>query len=327
MRILFFVAVSFLFLACELEKEYHVNGGRIFGTSYRIVYESSEDHHNEIHSLLDSFNRSLSTYDSTSIISRINRCEEGVVPDPFFKKVFRTAQMVTAQTNGAFDMTVAPLVNAWGFGFQKMADVTPELVDSLLQFVGMHHIDIINGKVVKKIPGVMLDGGAIAKGYGVDVVASHLASLGVKNYMVEIGGEVATRGHNPQGNFWRIGIDRPIDDPLVLERKTELIVHLSGESLATSGNYRNFYIRDGKKYAHTIDPRTGYPVSHNLLSATIIAPNCMLADAYATACMVIGLEESIELIERLTDVEACFIIDSDGEYEVIYSSGFHQLLR
>ncbi|WP_026473777.1 FAD:protein FMN transferase [Alkaliflexus imshenetskii] len=316
-----------LFGCGSKENSYQVNEGWIFGTTYRIVYDSKEDHHESIRALLDSFNRSLSTFDSTSVISRVNRGEEGVVADPFFKHLFKNAEKITRETNGAFDMTVAPLVNAWGFGFKKMDSVNQQIVDSLLQFVGMDFVTIQDGVIVKNKPGVMLDGSAIAKGYGVDVVASHLKSYGIRNLMVEIGGEVSTLGVNPKGQLWRIGIDRPIDDPSASNRELQMIIGLSGQALATSGNYRNFYVKDGIKYAHTIDPRTGFPVNHSLLSASVIAADCMSADAYATACMVLGIDESLALIESLPGVEACFIYHTESGEQVVYTTGFDQYIH
>jgi thiamine biosynthesis lipoprotein len=308
-------------------KEYVYNEGKVFGTFYHFVYDGGAgDKHDEIKALLESFNKSLSTYDTLSTISRFNRGEKDVVADPYFTRVFNTAAEVSEKSNGAFDMTVAPLVNAWGFGFSKMDQVTDQVIDSLKQFVGMQYVSIKNGFVVSTKTGVMLDASAIAKGYGVDVVAEFLKDKGVSNYMVEIGGEVVTAGVNPKGNLWRIGIDKPVDDPMVINRELQLIIQISGKGLATSGNYRNFYVKDGKKFAHTINPKTGYPVQHSLLSASIIANDCMTADAYATACMVIGLDESMALIESLPGIEGCFIYQTDSILEVKYTSGFGQFI-
>ncbi|GAO28163.1 FAD:protein FMN transferase [Geofilum rubicundum] len=223
-------------------------------------------------------------------------------------------------------MTVGPLVNAWGFGFQNRSDISDELIDRLLLLVGMDQVWLEGERVLKKQPGVMLDGAAIAKGYGVDVVADFLAQKGITNYLVEIGGEVVTAGINSRGIAWRIGIDKPVDDTTASQREFQMIIEVSGRALATSGNYRNFYMEDGKKYAHTIDPRTGYPVEHSLLSASIIAPSCMEADAYATACMVMGLEASKDLINRLPDVEACFIYHTDVGDEVFLTEGFETMV-
>ncbi len=173
----------------------------------------------------------------------------------------------------------------------------------------------------------MLDVNAIAKGYSSDVVANFLKSKGVKNFMVEIGGEIVTNGINSKGEIWKLGVDKPIDDPSALNRELEMIVEISGKAMATSGNYRNFYIKDGKKYAHTINPKTGYPVQHNLLCATIIADDCMTADALATACMVIGFEEGVKLIESIDGVEAAFIYNDNSQNKVYMTSGFQRYVK
>jgi FAD:protein FMN transferase len=322
---LFFGLLSGLW-GCQPPLNYFVNEGLIFGTSYRMVYEGREDHHLAIKEVLNDFNSSLSTYDSLSVISRVNRNDSAVLADTYLRELITTGRRITQETNGAFDMTVAPLVNVWGFGFQNRSEITDHLIDSLLLLVGMDQIWLEGDKVIKKQAGVMLDGAAIAKGYGVDVVADYLARQGIENYLVEIGGEMVTAGINSRGTFWRVGIDKPVDDPTAAQREFQLIIEVSGKALATSGNYRNFYIEGGKKLAHTIDPRTGYPVEHSLLSASIIAPGCMEADAYATACMVLGLEASKDLVRRLPDVEACFIYHTDVGDEVFLTDGFEALV-
>ncbi len=315
--------IVLLFGCSTKHTSYIYNEGEVFGTFYHFTYDNSAgDKHKEIMALLEMFNKSLSTYDESSTISRFNRGDVDVVADTFFKHVFETAIEISEKSFGAFDMTVAPLVNAWGFGFSKIDQVTPEVIDSLRQYVGMSNVSVENGVIVAKKTGVMLDASAIAKGYGVDVVALFLKQHGIKNFMVEIGGEVTTSGVNPKNDFWRIGIDKPIDDVFVSKRELQLIIKISGKALATSGNYRNFYVKEGKKYAHTIDPRTGYPVQHSLLSTSIVADDCMTADAYATACMVLGLDDSMALIESLPNTEACFIYQSDSVTNVAFSSGF-----
>jgi thiamine biosynthesis lipoprotein len=327
-RLVLFPGLVFLLMtsACQSPAEYYVNEGLVFGTTYRMVYESRDDHHLAIKELLNGFNSSLSTYDSLSIISRVNNNDSTVQVDAYFRALMETGRRITSKTNGAFDMTVAPLVNAWGFGFKNRSTITQELIDSLLLLVGMDQIWLEGDRVVKKQADVMLDGAAIAKGYGVDVVADFLARQGLSNYLVEIGGEVVTKGVNARGGPWRVGVDEPVDDQTIDQRSFKMIIEVSGQALATSGNYRNFYMDGGKKYAHTIDPRTGYPVEHSLLSASIIAPSCMEADAYATACMVMGLEASKELISRLPDIEACFIYHTEEGDQVFMTDGFEALV-
>lgn len=308
--------------ACAPKTVYIVNEGGIFGTTYRFVYQHPDDQHKALNELLWRFNSSLSTFDSNSYISRLNRNEAGLPSDTFFLKMFAMAQEVTEKSSGAFDITVAPLVNAWGFGFKNRETITEQLIDSLRQYVGMDQLRIEDGCLIKKQAGVMLDGSAIAKGYGVDVAAEYLESLGVKNYLLEIGGEMRSLGLNAKGSIWRVGIDKPDFDQFNGTRELQMIINLSGASLATSGNYRNYYMEDGKRFAHIIDPRSGYPVNHSLLSASVIAPTCMEADAYATACMVLGLDSAKLLVESLPGIEACFIYHGEEEYQVYCSPGF-----
>jgi thiamine biosynthesis lipoprotein len=327
-RLALFLGLGFLLLTggCNPPAKYHVNEGLVFGTTYRMVYECRVDHHLAIKELLKDFNSSLSTYDSLSIISRINNNDTTVRADTYFHALMETGRRITVETDGAFDMTVGPLVNAWGFGFKNREVISQELIDSLLLLVGMDQVWLEGDKVHKKQSGVMLDGAAIAKGFGVDVVADFLAQQGISNFLVEIGGEVVTAGINSRGTAWRVGVDEPVDDKTLAHREFQIIIQISGQALATSGNYRNYYIEGGKKYAHTIDPRSGYPVEHSLLSASIIAPTCMEADAYATACMVLGLEASKELIRRLPNIEACFIYHTEDGDQLFLTDGFREMV-
>ena len=329
----FLIAILPFFLSitsCNTKEAWIKNQGQVFGTYYHLVYESpnGEDLQKEVLLALDSVNSSLSTYDTSSVISRFNQSQSGTRTDPHFRKVFETAKEINIATNGAFDMTVAPLVNAWGFGFTNKEEMTPEKVEALKQLVGMNYLKLTADSILKSRPEVMLDASAIAKGYGVDVAARTLARYGCKNFLVEIGGEVVNEGLNSRGQKWRIGIDKPIDDPIASNRELQFIIELSGKALATSGNYRQFYIdeKTGKKYAHTIDPIAGMPVQHTLLSASIIANDCMTADAYATACMVMGLEKSLELMKKHPQMEGCFIYSSENGMEVSRTEGFEQYI-
>ena len=319
--------VILCFISCTGCRNYIKNDGYVFGTMYQFTYEDTQgDLHVEISELLASFNNSLSTFNKNSLISRFNKGEDHVVADSFFINVFTKASEVNRISRGAFDITIAPIVNAWGFGFERYGTVTNELIDSLMQFVGMDHVEIKDGSICRKKDGVMLNVSAIAKGYGVDVVASFLKSRGIENYMVDIGGEIVAAGVNAKGREWQIGIDNPKDDTAYKDLEYKLIVQLKGRALATSGNYRNFYIKDGRKYAHTIDPHTGYPVQHSLLSASILADDCMTADAYATTCMVIGLDEAMKLIESQPGIDACFIyqLTDTGILAIASTDGFEK---
>jgi len=218
-------------------------------------------------------------------------------------------------------------VNVWGFGFKNKEQVTPELIDSLKNIVGYKKVRLENGRLVKEHPNTMLDCSAIAKGFACDMVGEYLKKQGCKNFMVEIGGEVVALGKNEKGNYWAIGISNPNENEAFANQQLKAIVQLKDRALATSGNYRNFYVEDGVKYAHTIDPKTGYPVQHSLLSTTVLADDCMTADAFATAFMVSGLEKSIEIAEAIQEIEVYFIYsDEEGNYQTYSSPGFKQLL-
>jgi len=322
-----FLLILFVFTACS-KKEYIRNEGFIFGTSYHIIYESDKNLEQEILTRLQQFNKSLNTYDSASIISRINRNDTAVTVDSFFITCFNKAKNVSEITGGAFDITVAPVVNAWGFGFNETENVDSNFIDSLMQFVGFHKIKLTDNKIYKADKGIMLDVSAIAKGYGVDVVAELFEKKGIENYMVEIGGEVRAKGKNSKGKFWQIGIDKPIDDVTASNRELQAIVGLNNKSLATSGNYRQFYMKNGIKYSHTINPKTGYPARNRLLSSSVLADNCMTADAFATAFMVLGVDKSIELVNKLNYLEVYFIYsDSIGNYKIYASDGFKNILN
>ncbi len=306
------------------QKEYHKIGGETQGTTYNITFEykKGKDLKAEIEAVLKDFDNSLSTYDPSSIISRVNSNDSSVVVDQKFIKVFQDSKEINGKTDGAFDITIAPIVNAWGFGFTPGMDVDSAIIDSLLVFVGMDKIRINENKVEKDYPSVMLDVNAIAQGYSVDVVAEFLEGKKVKNYMVEIGGELKCKGLNPKGEDWKIGIDRPIDGNITPGANLQAIVAIKAKALATSGNYRKFYEKDGVKYAHSINPKTGYPVLSRLLSTTVLADECITADGYATAFMVMGLEKSIEFLSAQTELDAYLVYsDEEGNFKVYSTPG------
>ena len=262
---------------------------------------------------------SLSPFNEKSVITHVNK-NEAVTLDDHFITVFRLSSEIYKDTEGAFDITVAPLVNAWGFGFKN--GITPDChaIDSLMQFVGFDKVKLQDGKIIKTDDRLMLDCSAIAKGYGVDAVARLLKSKGIDNYMVEIGGEIVASGENPKGAPWRIGVSKPDDDSVNVSNEIQGIINISNRAMATSGNYRNFYYKGGKKYAHTIDPKTGCPVQHSILSATVVSDECAKADAYATAFMVMGLDKAKAVLARHKDMMAYFIYSDDkGNNKVWYS--------
>ena len=297
--------------------------GSIFGTLYHITYQNESNLDEGIARTLFEVDNSLSTFNEKSVISAINM-NSSQRTDPRFETVVSKAIEISNKTDGAFDITVAPFVNLWGFGFKNAANVSQQIIDSLKEFVGINNIKLKNGKLIKSDPRTMLDCNAIAKGYGVDAVSDYLESQGVNSYMVEIGGEVRVKGLNPNGVNWRIGINEPIDDSLSVNNQIQNVLEISNRSMATSGNYRNFYVKNNVKYAHTIDPKTGYPVQHSLLSATVIAKDCMTADAFATAFMVCGIEKAKRILNSDTTIKAYFIYSKpDGTNEVWHSEGLN----
>ena len=310
-------------LILRKQAPYQTDQGIVFGTIYKITYQSEENLKDEIEAELKKVDNSLSPFNKASVITHINENTD-LTADSLFTEVFLLAKQISQETHGAFDITVAPLVNAWGFGFKNAAQVDSIMIDSLHQFVGIDKVELIDGKVVKKDPRLMLDCSAIAKGYGVDCVARLLDSKGIRNYMIDIGGELVMKGENPKMETWSIGVNKPIDDSLSVNQEIQAVLKLTNVGLATSGNYRNFYYKGGKKYAHTIDPRTGYPIQHNILSATVVAPDCATADAYATSFMVLGLDSA----KQICNAHAYFIYTTDkGNTEIYYTTGMKQYLQ
>lgn len=305
---------------------YQHDEGFVFGTIYHITYQSDKNYQKEIEAELKKVDQSLSPFNKTSVISRINR-NENVTVDEMFKEVFTLAENISKETDGAFDITVAPMVNVWGFGFKQGITPSKEVIDSLKAIVGFHKVALVDGHVKKQNPNTMLDCSAIAKGYGSDIVARFLKSKGIENYMVEIGGEVVTRGNSEKRVPWRIGVNKPTDDSLNTSTELQTVLNVTDKAMATSGNYRNFYYKNGKKYAHTIDPKIGYPVQHNILSATVIADNCATADAYATSFMVLGMNGAQKILAKHPDLLAYLIYSDDkGKMQVWYSPSMKKIL-
>lgn len=319
-KMILLLIITSVLTGCR-QKEYQVTEGSIYGTLYHVSYQSPVDLNAELRQEMERVNASLSMFNKNSVIAKINRGESDRV-DSLFIKMFTTATRIHAETNGAFDITVAPLVNAWGFGYKKDTLPSPEKIDTLMQRVGMEKIALIDGRLIKSVEGVEMDASAIAKGLGVDLVAEFLENKRVENYMVEIGGEIRVKGKNTKGESWKIGVDKPSDNPALQNRQLQMVVGLTQGALATSGNYRNFYIRDGKRYVHTINPKTGYPIQQDILSSSVYAKSCMEADAYATAFMVLGLKAAKQIVEKNPDLEVCFIYEDDGTLKTWMSHGF-----
>lgn len=302
---------------------YLKNEGSIFGTIYHITYQNEKDLKPEIEQAMQAVDRSLSMFNKESVVSKINDNSSNET-DSLFRHVFAISKIVSASTGGCFDPTVAPLVNAWGFGFKNDDLPSKQQVDSLLSLIGFDHVAIRNRKIMKTNPGIVMDFSAVAKGFAVDQVARLLEQKGIKNYMVEIGGEVIVKGQNPKGSAWRVGIAKPTEaggkdaGTSTGDGEFQTILELHDKAMATSGNYRNYYVtEDGRKLAHTIDPHTGYPVQHSILSSTVFAPDCATADAYATAFMVMGLDEAKKVLKTQRNLEVYFIYaDEQGKLQV-----------
>ena len=333
--VLIIVAASIIHFYSENKKiealnvKYIKNQGETQGTTYSATYQQPEsiDLKSKIEERLHNFDLSLSTYCPVSIITRINENDSTVRTDADFEMMYQTAAEVSKQTHGAFDITVGPLVKAWGFGFGNSDHSKIPNVKKLLPLVGYHKIKLENHKLIKENPAILVDANAIAQGQSSDIIAKLLEDNGCKNLMIEIGGEVVCKGVNPNGKNWQIGIDNPKDDDSNQPEEIQTIVSISNCAITTSGNYRKYYYLNGKKYAHEIDPKTGYPVVHSLLSATVVAPTCIVADAYATAFMVMGADSALQICKRISDMD-CYLIysDKDGKNKVVYTEGFKKYL-
>ncbi len=335
------VIISLIFSGCQSSVD-TIKGieisGKTQGTTYSIII--AENHSTvdkgQIDSLLANFDKSLSTYIDSSVISKINACQDSIrIEDKsgYFKECYAKSKHVYAKTNAAFDPSVFPLVKGWGFMTDMESPLNQHEIDSILSFVSfesglLHSISFVGDEILfsKKHPFFMLDFNAIAQGQSVDVLANYLSKQGHENYFIEIGGEIYVRGLNRSGKPWKIGVDAPNEDQ---SRTLENILMLSNKGVATSGNYRKFYIKDGVKYAHTLNPQTGWPVQHSLLSATVVAENCALADAYATAFMVMGGDKAMEFVENNQGEELeIYLLSANDKGEVVrsMSSGFSKYI-
>lgn len=300
--------------------DYH-NQGKVFGTYYNIRYLASQDLEPEIQKAFQDFDNSLSMFNPHSTLSAIND-NRNTATDAYFEAMWHEAEEVYALSGGAFDVTVAPMVNYWGFGRLKAGAshlAERKEVDSLLAFVGFEKVRLENHKVIKSDPRIQIDGGAVAKGQACDLVAAVLREHDVEHYLVDIGGEIVTHGERAPGEPWRVGITKPNLNNEGAQEELQEILPVRDICMATSGNYRNYYYADGERRSHTIDPRTGYPVQHSVLSATVISSTCMRADALATACMVLGADEALQMIDRTGDA-ACYLIVAQNDSLTVRTS-------
>lgn len=322
-----FIELLFIMFGCQSKVEQIHLEGFAQGTYYSIRYYDPENRNLRIavDSLLSDFNKTASIYDETSIISKINRNEDDVLLDEDFKQLFTFSMEVSRQTQGAFDITVGQLVNAWGFGSEKRQIMTKEKVDSLLHCVGYNRIKLKGNRLVKQNPCIKLDFNAIAQGYSVDKIGIFFDSLHIDNYLIDIGGEVLAKG-DKKGEAWKVGIEQPVNEK---EQHRQIItsIPLHNMALVTSGNYRKYYEENSVRFAHTISPQSGYPVDNGLLSVTVLHPTATFADAYATAFMVLGLDASLEFLKKHKEMEAFFIYQKSDVIHTYATEGFQKLIK
>ena len=322
--LIFFSSIFYGYSIQEVPQKIIIDGFTQ-NTYYRVTYYAKDSlaTKQEIESFLGNFLKTASLWEKESIIAKINRNEITELNEDFMV-IFHTAEKVSQLTNGAFDITVGKLVNAWGFGIKTGKSPTPEQVDSMIRFVGYQKIKIIDRRIVKEYPEIEIDFNAIAKGYSVDLMANFLISKGINNFLVDIGGEIRASGAAPNGDIWLLGIENPSENS-ASERQVQEIIQLTGKSVATSGSYRKYIEKDGVRFSHTIDPKTGYPVSHHLLSATVIADDCITADALATAFMVMGEKKAMQFLNNHPEYDAYFIVADEIEnLKICYSKGFQK---
>lgn len=317
---LFFVLTALFLMSCNYSKVIKIEGGAL-GTYYKITYIGEENAviQHEVDSLLDQINAQFSIFDPTTLVSRLNNGENLELTEQF-QWLFEKSMEVSARTNGAFDITIEPLVEAWGFGKDRKMSLDSLVIDSLKQLVGYQRVHIEENHLIKKNSAIKLNFNAIAKGYAVDQIANYLSGMGYPNCLIDVGGEIVARGSN-KGKPWRVGVQVPThqaDGPI----ETNYVFTLQDKAIATSGNYRNYIEQDGKRFTHIISPFTGGAEVSSLLSVTVIAPDCTTADAYATAFMVLGIEKSMEIIKHDTTLAAYFIYDQAGEYKTVKSDRF-----
>ena len=288
--------------------------GMTQGSYYSITYydEQNRDFHHEFDSIFEEIESTLSLWDENSIIRKVNRNDTSVVLNKIFVDNFNYAMRAAELSDGLFDPTVGPLVQAWGFHFKEGMEMTPEIVDSLRQFVDYRKIKIEDGKVIKENPNMTLDFNAVAQGYTTDVIGDFLLSKNVNNFLVDVGGEILAKGCKPNGHLWKVGIEKPAANK-DSERIVQEIVELCNQSIVTSGNYRKYVERGGKRYSHSLNPKTGYPSENSLLSATVICDNTAWADCLASICMVVGIDKAKEILATQENVKAYFIYIDEGE--------------
>jgi thiamine biosynthesis lipoprotein len=335
-KLYYFIPLLMLTSACSNNNTknapvYEVNfKGEAQGTTYNITYFASDSivGQRQVDSLLDAFNLCASIYEPASIISRFNKNDSTALADSLFKKIFNASMEVSRRTSGAFDITVGQLVTAWGFGLKNKEKINQKIIDSLLQFTGYQKIHLSENRLIKNDSPIMIDFNAIAQGFSVDLLGNFFESKGITNFLIEIGGELKGKGTKPGGSKWNVSVEKP-SDSANSPKKQQVMVKIENLALATSGNYRKYIEENGIRYSHIIDPSSGYPAKHNLLSVTVAAKDCTTADAYATAFMVMGMEKAKEFLKQNKDLglDVYFIYsDQNNKMQVYTSEGFRKLI-
>ena len=328
MRKYILIISALLLFSCKEQPKKTNYSGITQGSYFSITYydESGRTFESEFDSIFDAVENSVSLWDENSIIRKVNRNED-VVVDKVFRDNFEWAKKASEFSDGAFDATIGPLVAAWGFHYKKEMEMTPDMVDSIRQLVDFKKIEIIDNKIVKAKPNMTLDFNAVAQGYTADLIGTFLEEKGVTNYLVDVGGEIMARGGKPNGENWIIGIEKPSEN-YDSERNVQLKITLKDKGIVTSGNYRKYIEKDGVRYSHSIDPKTGYPVPQNLLSATVIADNAAWADCLASICMIVGKDKALQMLEDNADIEGYLIfVDEDGTIKTTSTSGFKEYIK
>ncbi len=328
MRKYILIISALLLISCKEQPKKTNYSGITQGSYFSITYydESGRTFESEFDSIFVAVGNSVSLWDENSIIRKVNRNED-VVVDKVFRDNFEWAKKASEFSDGAFDATIGPLVAAWGFHYKKEMEMTPAMVDSIRQLVDFKKIEIIDNKIVKAKPNMTLDFNAVAQGYTADLIGTFLEEKGVTNYLVDVGGEIMARGGKPNGENWIIGIEKPSEN-YDSERNVQLKITLKDKGIVTSGNYRKYIEKDGVRYSHSIDPKTGYPVPQNLLSATVIADNAAWADCLASICMIVGKDKALQMLENSAGIEGYLIfVDEDGTIKTTSTSGFKEYIK
>lgn len=328
-RIAIFCLIIGLTASCDTSKPYRTVQGMVWNTLYHITYSSNVPLDDSIQKVMKDVENSLSVFSDSSLVSRVNR-GDSVVVDSMFLRVFIESQRINRLSAGAFDPTVGPLIELWGFGRNKSIDEAPDdsAIDSVMRTIGIDGCHLAGDTLIKKTPVTKFNFSAIAKGYGCDMIGRMMERNGVDSYMIEIGGEIALNGRSPHGGSWRIMVDAPIESNDSLIHEQMAVIEVDSCGIATSGNYRNYHVVDGTTMGHTIDPFTGHPAVTTILSVTVIAPECLTADALATACMIMPLTEARKMIEAIPGASALFVTSAvDNRWELHTTSRFPKIIR